>query len=487
MAISPFLFFTSLLSFVLSSSTITAPMTSTPAPNAFPTPEPHPKEPQSAPLQQAVESRLQSYARFGVDLGLDRIKALLANMGNPHQRVPIIHVAGTNGKGSVCAYLASVLSAAGYRTGRYTSPHLIHWTERISIDGKPITWEALNTTLEQVEQAIAHTKNTDSPIPTQFEVFTAAAWQYFADQQVDIAVVEVGLGGRLDATNVCDQPLATVIVSIGRDHWQRLGDTLAEIAGEKAGILKTGVPAFVGPLPDEAATVVAQKANSLEAPLTWVSPAIEETVLGNNNMAPALVYEGLRYQQTLLGEHQRVNSACAIATLQSLKDRGWAISDDAIARGMANVSWPGRLQRDQWKGHDLLIDGAHNADAARSLRAYIDRTYPNQPITWLMGMLATKDHTGVFNALLRTGDRLHLVPVPGHLTAEPEELSAIAQQSCPTLATVAIHPDLATGLAAATKKQQPDKQQLTQQQSGICPTVFCGSLYLIGTFYEHYL
>lgn len=471
-------------------------MTSAPTQNAFPIPEPQPSESQTKPLQQTVESRLQSYARFGVDLGLDRIKALLETMGNPHQRVPMIHVAGTNGKGSVCAYLASVLSAAGYRTGRYTSPHLINWTERISIDGKTITWDALQTTLDQVEKAIAHNNSTDSPIPTQFEVFTAAAWQYFADQQVDIAVVEVGLGGRLDATNVCEQPLATVIVSISRDHWQRLGDTLADIAGEKAGILKTGVPAFAGPLPHEAATVVTQKATRLEAPLTWVKPAIEDTaeanVLGNNNTAPALVYEGLRYQQTLLGDHQRVNSACAIATLQSLKNRGWAISDDTIARGMANVSWPGRLQLAQWEGHDLLIDGAHNADAARSLRAYIDRTYPNQAITWLMGMLATKDHAGVFNALLRTGDRLHLMPVPGHLTADPEDLSAIAQQSCPTLAAISIHPDLVTGLAAATKKQQPDKQQpgkqqLNQQPSDLCPTVFCGSLYLIGTFYEHCL
>ncbi|MEL6855803.1 MAG: bifunctional folylpolyglutamate synthase/dihydrofolate synthase, partial [Cyanobacteria bacterium J06607_13] len=221
--------------------------------------------------KQAVESCLQSYARFGVDLGLDRIEAVLSALGNPHYRVPIIHVAGTNGKGSVCAYLSAVLAAAGYRTGRYTSPHLVNWTERICIDDEPIGWEALQECLAAVESAIA----PQGPVPTQFEVFTAAAWQYFAQQQVDIAVVEVGLGGRLDATNVCPRPLVTVIVSISRDHWQRLGDTLGKIAGEKAGILKPGVPAIAGPLPLEAAEVVTAKATAQAAPLTWVQPSEE--------------------------------------------------------------------------------------------------------------------------------------------------------------------------------------------------------------------
>ncbi len=193
--------------------------------------------------QQAVESQLQTYARFGVDLGLERIELVLANLGNPHHRVPIIHVAGSNGKGSVCAYLSAVLTAAGYRTGRYTSPHLINWTERICIDDQPISWADLQTNLAAVEEAVS----SADPIPTQFEIFTAAAWHYFAAQQVDVAVVEVGLGGRLDATNVCDRPLATVIVSISRDHWQRLGNTLAKIAREKAGILKPGVAAIGRP------------------------------------------------------------------------------------------------------------------------------------------------------------------------------------------------------------------------------------------------
>ncbi|MGC1219588.1 MAG: folylpolyglutamate synthase/dihydrofolate synthase family protein [Phormidesmis sp.] len=422
--------------------------------------------------QQAVESQLQTYARFGVDLGLERIESVLANVGNPHHRVPIIHVAGSNGKGSVCAYLSAVLTAAGYRTGRYTSPHLINWTERICIDDQPISWADLQANLAAVEAAVS----SAGPVPTQFEIFTAAAWHYFAAQQVDIAVVEVGLGGRLDATNVCDRPLATVIVSISRDHWQRLGNTLAKIACEKAGILKPGVAAIAGPLPSDAAAVVTTRAAQLSAPLHWVTPATAAPDQSIPGTAPAagplaLRYSGIAYPQMLLGDHQRVNSACAIATIQVLRQQGWQISDKSIQQGMASVRWPGRLQLSQWQGHALLIDGAHNPDAAKSLRRYVDSTYPNQAITWLMGMLSTKDHTEVLQALLRPADRLHLVPVPGHLSAEPKDLNAIAHQVCPALAHCQTHLDLAAALPVAIQTQ---------------PAVLCGSLYLIGHFYEWY-
>ncbi len=417
--------------------------------------------------QLAVESRLQAYARFGVDLGLSRIESVLTRLGNPHRRVPTVHVAGSNGKGSLCAYLSAILTASGYRTGCYTSPHLVHWTERICIDEQPISWADLHTNLAAVESAIS----SSEPIPTQFEVFTAAAWQYFAEEQVDIAVIEVGLGGRLDATNVCDRPLATAIVSISRDHWQRLGNTLAEIAYEKAGILKSSVPSIVGPLPSEAATVVSDRAAQLSAPLRWITPATIVASTASTDMFPTLVYDGIAYPQRLLGDHQRVNSACAIAIVQSLRQQGWNISDESIRQGMANVRWPGRLQLGQWRGHELLIDGAHNPDSAKSLRQYIDQAYPDQAITWLMGMLATKDHAEILQTLLRPADHLHLVPVPGHLSADPEDLRAIAYQACPSLARCQTHLDLATALPIATQTQ---------------PTVLCGSLYLIGHFYERH-
>ncbi|MEL6937586.1 MAG: folylpolyglutamate synthase/dihydrofolate synthase family protein [Cyanobacteria bacterium J06598_1] len=427
----------------------------------------------TADLQQSVESQLKSYARFGVDLGLDRIKSVLSNLGDPQKSVPVIHVAGTNGKGSVCAYLSSILTTAGYRTGRYTSPHLVNWTERICIDGQPISWSALQTQLNTVENAVERT----GPIPTQFEIFTAAAWQYFAAQAVDIAIVEVGLGGRLDATNVCDRPLATIIVSISRDHWQRLGNTLGEIAGEKAGILKAEVDAIAGPLPNAAAAVVQQKADSLNTPLTWVTPA---TTISSTK-GDLLTYNDITYRQTLLGDHQKVNSACAIAAIQSLRRQGWSISDEAITQGMRHVRWPGRLQKAQWQGHNLLIDGAHNLDAAQSLRTYIDNAYANQPITWLIGMLETKDHSGVFKALLRPADRLHLVPVPGHLSADVDALRAIAQKTCPGLNQVQTHLSIESALPVVVQTQPTDSPTVLPT---VPPTVLCGSLYLIGHFYE---
>ncbi|MGB3402145.1 MAG: folylpolyglutamate synthase/dihydrofolate synthase family protein [Microcoleaceae cyanobacterium] len=411
--------------------------------------------------QSIIDAFLERYQRFGVHLGLERINLLLANLGNPQNIVPIIHVAGTNGKGSVCAYLSSVLTAAGYRVGRYTSPHLVDWTERICINQKPISATELLNVLQQVEAAIS----PDEPSPTQFEVITAAAWLYFAQQKVDIAVIEVGLGGRLDATNVCDRPLVTVITSISLEHWQRLGPTVADIAGEKAGILKTRCPAIVGQLPPDAKGVVEDRIKTLNCPATWVKPA---TVKSQEETLTIAVSQGIEYPLSLLGNIQLLNSALAIATLKSLQQQGWKISADAIWQGMKNTRWLGRIQWTQWQNQKLLIDGAHNPAAAEVLRQYVD-TIPHSSVTWVMGMLSTKDHSDIFQALLKPGDILYLVPVPDHSSAEPQELANLALQICPNLAKVECYPDLQTALNIACSTEHE-------------LTVLCGSLYLLGYF-----
>lgn len=443
-------------------------------------------------IEQGITQRLEQYGRFGVHLGLERIQRLLSDLDNPHHQVPIIHVAGTNGKGSVCAYLSSVLTAAGYRVGRYTSPHLVSWCERICLNGQPIAPAALAMTLAMVEAAIA----PDAETPTQFEVITAAAWLYFAQQAVDVAVIEVGLGGRLDATNVVDAPLVSVITSLSREHWQRLGPTLADIAGEKAGVLKAQCPAVVGPLPEAAETVVLKRAQAVGA--TLIRPAIAELeATGGAKYPPDQPGQApLRYQLPLLGPHQRVNSAIAIATLYALRDQGWQITDAAIQTGLAQAQWPGRLQWLNWQAPDSkpypwLIDGAHNPAAAAALRQYRDDLQrPNLVLgevtrlqqvglsvplpaatTWLMGMLSTKDHADVFAALLRPGDRLHLVPVPGHATMAPAALQAIALQVCPELAACTTYETLAAGLAGAIADPNTVR-------------VLCGSLYLLGHFLQ---
>ncbi len=418
-----------------------------------------------------IESLLAPFHQFGVNLGLSRIQTLLAALGSPHTSVPIVHVAGTNGKGSVCAYLSSVLTAAGYKVGRYTSPHLADWNERISIDGEPISTDVAVAILDRVIAAIDPTV----PTPTQFEIVTAAAWLYFAQSQVDIAVIEVGLGGRLDATNVCDRPLATVITSISLEHWQQLGDTIAKITTEKAGILKPNCPAIIGTLPPDAAAVVEARIAALNCPAVWIKPASRvpepdlrlTTTLSTDRLSWA-EFDGIKYPLTLLGEMQLTNSAIAIATIQTLRQSGWKISDLNIATGMAKTQWLGRIQWTTWHGHQLLIDGAHNSAAAIALRQYVDTL--NTPISWVMGMLSTKAHQEIFQALLKPGDRLYLVPVPDHSSADPAALAILARSIRPELRSIDIFPDLATGLTSAANT-------ISTHQ-----LVLCGSLYLLGYF-----
>ena len=467
-----------------------------------------------------IDKTLQTFARFGVRLGLESIQQLLANLGNPQKQVLIIHVAGSNGKGSVCAYLSAVLTEAGYRVGRYTSPHLVNWCERICLNEQPIS----STELEQVLQQTIAAIQPDEPSPTQFEVFTAAAWLYFAQQQVDIAVVEVGLGGRLDATNVCDRPLVSLITSISREHWQRLGPTLADIAGEKAGILKPNCPAVIGQLPPEAKAVVDRRITDLKCPVVYPEPARD---LGDG-WAEYSNSTTIKYRLPLQGAIQLHNSALAIAALLSLQEQGWQISDEAIARGIAKTQWTGRLQWFNWQGHRILIDGAHNPASAEVLREFVDHQIaggrwqvagegvqgtgsrvqttqnpkpktqnsklktqnppqiplptPHSPFPthWVMGMLSTKDHADVFKVLLRGGDRLYLVPVPDHSSAEPEELATLAREICPDLADCRTFPDVITALEAAVAESLPERKELFNEPL----TVLCGSLYLIGHFFK---
>ena len=414
-------------------------------------------------MESAIAQLLLPYRPFGVNLGLERIHRLLAALDNPERQVPTIHVAGTNGKGSVCAYLSSVLTAAGYRTGCSTSPHLISWCERIRLNQENIAEAEFEALLHRVISAI----DPDQPQPTLFEITTAAAWLYFAEQKVNVAVVEVGLGGRLDGTNVKAEVLAAIVTSISKEHWQILGDTLAKIAGEKAGILKADCPAIVGPLPEEARVVVAARAQALNCPTTWVQPA-ERKAEGT------AIASGMTYPLSLMGDIQLTNSAIAIATLQSLRSQGWTISDEAIAQGMAATRWPGRMEWRTWRGHRLLIDGAHNPAAAEVLRDYVDDVWPTdaegkaiQPVTWVMGMLNTKEHEAVLGALLKPGDRLYTVPVPDHSTEPPEQLTHLGKAVCPGLAYAQCYLTVTAALEAAFADRE-------------AAVVLCGSLYLLG-------
>lgn len=414
-------------------------------------------------MTELLDRQLAASQPLGIVLGLERMMAVLAALGHPQQQVPIVHVAGTNGKGSVCAYLSSILTAAGYRTGRYTSPHLVDWSERVTIDDRPIDPAVLSALLTEVVAASEQTQQT----LTQFEQVTAAAWLYFARERVDLAVMEVGLGGRLDATNVVDNPLACAITSIGRDHWQVLGDTIGQIATEKAGILKAGRPVTIAPLVPEAAIALRDRAAALGCPVQWVEPAAWVAPPAGAS-GPHARSGDLIYPLPLAGDVQLTNSAVAIGVVRQLRAAGWAISDAAIQAGMAATRWPGRLQWTTWRGRSLLVDGAHNADSARVLRDYV-AAQSLGPIAWVIGMLSTKDAATVLQTLLQPGDRLLTVPVPDPQSIKPAALAALGAQ---TTQLDGVQPTSELGDA------------LDQALAGDRPVVLCGSLYLLGQFFR---
>lgn len=412
------------------------------------------------PVNQSPEEFLASFDKFGIHLGLERIQQLLKDLGSPHQQFPVVHIAGTNGKGSVCAFLLSILQTAGYRVGRYTSPHLLDWRERITINGEWISNKDLLTALQEVEAAIVPEFS-----PTQFEVITAAMLWYFAKQEVDIAILETGLGGRLDATNVCDRPLVCAITSIGLDHCQQLGNTLGAIASEKAGIIKPKCPVVIAENAPEAIAALQAKATECDAPITWVNAATR-TAIG-------AIWQGFEYPLPLLGNHQLINSAIAIATIQSLRTQGWQISDDAIRIGMANTQWAGRLQWIEFnldgKSREILIDGAHNVAAAEYLRQFVDASFPNQRKLWVIGILNTKDQAGILKALLHPDDLLFPVPVPNPATTSPQDLAKLVTAILKTPPQP--YSSLELGLKAAfADRRSPDI------------VILCGSLYLVGQF-----
>ena len=293
--------------------------------------------------------RLAARRRFGMRPGLDTIRAVMAALGNPQDTLLCIHVAGTNGKGATAAMLDSVLRAAGCRVARYTSPHLVSLNERFFLDGAPAPQDELEAAADEVFPVIARLEREQGLEVTFFEALTAVAFVLFARRRPDVTVLETGLGGRLDATNVISSPLVSVITRIGLDHCDWLGTTHAAIATEKAGIVKPGRPVVCGAMPPEALDAIRAVAARQGAPLVCAAP-----------WTPPPGF-------ALFGAFQKENAATVKAALDVLKGEGFAISDAAIADGLAHVVWPGRCQRVTKNGATYVVDGAHNPDAATAL------------------------------------------------------------------------------------------------------------------------
>ncbi|WP_431271733.1 bifunctional folylpolyglutamate synthase/dihydrofolate synthase [Dankookia sp. P2] len=411
---------------------------------------------------EAILDRLHALHPVLIDLSLGRLQRLLAALGHPERALPpVVHVAGTNGKGSTCAFLRAIAEAAGQRVHVFTSPHLVRFHERIRLAGRLVEEEALAAALEEVEAV-----NAGAPI-TVFEVIAAVAFLLFSRSPADLLVLEVGLGGRFDATNVIDRPVATAITSVSMDHMDFLGDTLAKIAGEKAGILKPGMPCATGAQDPAAFAVIAAEAAALGAPLLARGDAwmIEETA------------GGLRYADAagaldlpppgLIGPHQADNAGIAIAAL-----RAWSppwLTDAAIAAGIAAAEWPGRLQRlrgalaatlpTEW---ELWLDGGHNAGGGLALAAQAAR-WADRPLHLVVGMKGGKAVVDFLRPLLPHAATLWAVAEPGQHLATPVERIVEASGG---LARPG--PTVAAALAAIPRQGPPAR------------VLVCGSLYLAG-------
>ena len=415
----------------------------------------------------AILIRLMALHPKKIDLSLGRTLDMLDRLGRPQDRLPpVIHVAGTNGKGSTIAFLRAILEAAGHRVHTYTSPHLVRFNERIRLAGDIIDDTLLSRHLGYCEKV-----NDGLPI-TYFEITTAAAFQAFAETPADVLLLETGLGGRFDSTNVVDQPALTIITPISLDHTQFLGPDIASIAAEKAAIQKPGVPSVIGAQPPEAARVIQDYAASIGAPLTqhgkeWGAQGGEDGIRARFKSkmrefpAPALP-----------GAHQIHNAGLAIACTEFLPD--FKITSAAIAEGMRRVEWPGRMQRLQGgplvsilpNHSEVWLDGGHN-EAAGAAIAAMAKEWRDRPLYLIVGMLNTKDSTAFLRPLAPHVAAAQMVAVPGEAsTASADDLANAAR-------TLHINATAAPSLEAAA-------QNISNMINEPSRILFCGSLYLAG-------
>jgi dihydrofolate synthase/folylpolyglutamate synthase len=386
---------------------------------------------------------------------LTRMHQLAAALGDPHKQYPLIHVAGTKGKGSTAAFCASALRAAGYRTGLYTSPHLDDFAERIQVDGQPISHEAFVALIEEMRPYIAAI-----PRLTTFEIATALAFLYFARQGVNAAVIEVGLGGRLDATNIVT-PVVSVITSISYDHVQILGSTLAAIAGEKAGIIKPGIPVVIAPQVLEARQVLEEAAMQQGAPLTEVGRDVKYAPLEHSLDGQAVRIlpvdrDPFDLHISLLGAHQVDNAVTAYTALQVARSQGFdKISEAAIADGFACVEWPGRFEVLQ-KDPPLVLDCAHNRDSAQRLRQALDDYFPGWPVELIFGASEDKDIEGMLSELSPRLSEVIVVKSFHPRAANPDNIIQHMQNlGCPARAVPDVADALGVALEAAASARPP--------------------------------
>ena len=409
---------------------------------------------------------------FGVKLGLDNIRALTEALGHPERQYRSVHVAGTNGKGSVTAMVDRALGAAGYRSGRYTSPHLVALNERFVVAGDAVSTDALETVAADVRDtilALLASHRLQAP-PTFFEATTAVAFELFRRCRVDMAVCEVGLGGRLDATNVL-VPTVSAVTSIGHDHRDQLGDTLAHVAVEKAGIIKPGTPVVIGPMATQPAAVMAAVARERAARLVRAYDGVTVRDEGHTERGGRRItlrtprHDYGVVEMALAGTHQIDNAVVAVRVLEMLDELGARVPPEAVVAGLERVRWPGRLDRRRLPdGRDLLLDAAHNLEGAASLAAFL-KDEPEGPRVLVFGAMRDKDVAGMLACLMPMVSAGILAAAPGARAADPSELARIAHSTVPAT-PVHVAPSSAAALTLAWRHASR--------------VVVAGSIFLIG-------
>lgn len=373
-----------------------------------------------------VTAFINKAKKFGSRLDLTRIRKLCNILGNPEEKCRFIHIAGTNGKGSVSIFVENILVQAGYKTGLYTSPFIYHFNERIQINNMPIDDKSLTHIMEKVVAATEKMLAEGFEHPTEFELITAAAFLYFAEENCEVAVIEVGLGGVLDSTNVISNPLVSVITSISFDHMEYLGNTLSEIARNKCGIIKRGCPVISYPFQaEEALDLIRQTADTLGCKLTIAdTDTLEIKKIGiDGNL---FCYHGIEYETRLIGEYQIYNAVTAVNAAEALKEKGYIISEKDVQKGMKAAKWPARFEVLS-KNPVVIADGSHNPDG---MRAFVDaalKILNGKKVICVFGMLRDKDYKMCLKLLSKISDTVIVTEVDSPRVETAENLAAAAR------------------------------------------------------------
>lgn len=414
-------------------------------------------------------SYIEATHKFGTRLGLDSMRLLLNAMDNPQDKLKFIHIAGTNGKGSTSTMIATVLKTAGYNTGLFTSPFLEAFNERIQLNNEPIDDDSLVAATTFVKERIEVLLEQGEPHPTEFEMVTAVGLQYFYEKQVDFVVLEVGMGGRLDATNIIKDPLAVVIMGISNDHTDYLGNTLAEIAYEKAAIIKEGSDVVVYPQDPEALKVILDFAESKNANTVLVNPD-DISILSHTTHNQTLKYLGDHlyldgFSLKLLGDHQSLNCLTALEVIALLIRKGYSINSSQIKKALANVVFPGRFEIFR-ENPVILIDGAHNSNGIQAFVNNMKQYFPNRTINLFFGMLEDKDIEESLSYLVPIASTIHTLTPNSDRAMPADKMAALISTSYGKSVDFYDNMDDAVNSINLTRTNEVN--------------VFVGSLYMIG-------